>query len=330
MHMVFLPLLVILGQIRLDPAMVINETGYGESRFLVDEQDSTEENPPTKPFVGGETVWHYPMSFVLDLGTECNVQTVKVFARHGASGIELRAGKPFAWRATSAQFSGSDLHVDVRSRWLQLVIRKPITIFEVQVFGTRRGQPSAPPVARHRANSTIDQLIGVNAFIDDPIAKITTPANFVREYHPWGWDVEGIDGRRRFQPSAADGGKSWFFDDYYAKLKAAGVVVSPVIWQSPPPLFHAKTKEAKPILPGNDPAQPSTYRLHAEALFQVAARYGRREVADSLLDLAADQPRRSGLGLLNWVENWNEPDKTWEGREPRFNPYELAAMTSAD
>jgi len=59
-------------------------------------------------------------------------------------------------------------------------------------------------------------------------------------------------------------------------------------------------------------------------LAQVAAR------PDSEIDLAPDQPRKSGLGLLKYIENWNEPDRTWNDRQGRFHPYELAAMCSAD
>ena len=34
--------------------------------------------------------------------------------------------------------------------------------------------------------------------------------------------------------------------------------------------------------------------------------------------------------MLRYLENWNEPDKTWRERTGRFHPYELAAMCSAD
>jgi hypothetical protein len=53
-------------------------------------------------------------------------------------------------------------------------------------------------------------------------------------------------------------------------------------------------------------------------------------VPDAKLKLAAGQPRRSGLGLLHYFENWNEEDAWWGGREAYFQPEEFAAMSSAD
>ena len=322
-------------QLRLTPDMVLNETGFGEASALVDEQDCDRANPPLNPFFGGWTAWQYPMSFVVDLGSECDVRRVTIYNHEGGGSIELGTGLPFRWKSVRHELMGKDtwhdFAVGLKTRWLRLVVNQPLSLSELLVFGTRIHPVAVPRVPRPRRTSlTIDQLVGVNAFIDDPIDKISTPANFVREYHPWGWDVEGPNAARRFQPSGAAGGNSWFFDDYYRKLKEAGMVIAPVIWEAPEPLFHPKTKEAKPISTGADSENPASYRLHAEHFFQVAARYGKRKVADSLLDLAPEQPRRSGLGLLGWLEAWNEPDKTWEGREGRFNPYELAALCSAD
>ncbi|MBK8478725.1 MAG: hypothetical protein IPL39_21315 [Opitutaceae bacterium] len=53
-------------------------------------------------------------------------------------------------------------------------------------------------------------------------------------------------------------------------------------------------------------------------------------MADGLLKLRVNQGRESGLGLLTYLENWNEQDKWWAGRESFFRPFEYAAMTSAD
>jgi hypothetical protein len=153
---------------------------------------------------------------------------------------------------------------------------------------------------------------------------------FVREYHNWSWDFENGDKLRRFQPSAAAGGNAWFFDDFYGKLKAGGVTVCPAIQQSTLALFPANTLDAKPIAAGADSEAAASYVLHGNHLFQYAARYGSRKVPDTALDLAPGQPRVSGLSSLRYIENWNEPDKTWRGREGRFTAFELAAMSSAD
>src|SRR5690606_12979922 len=41
-------------------------------------------------------------------------------------------------------------------------------------------------------------------------------------------------------------------------------------------------------------------------------------------------PQHSGLGLVKYVENWNEQDKWRRGRAGYLSPYEMAAMCSAD
>ena len=39
----------------------------------------------------------------------------------------------------------------------------------------------------------MDQFVGTNAFIDDPLDKLAVPVGFVREYHSWQWDTEAPD-----------------------------------------------------------------------------------------------------------------------------------------
>jgi hypothetical protein len=336
-----LALLTLSERIRLTPDMVLNESAVGDATLLVDEQDavgdpaSGKAGHPSRPYFPGWTAWQYPVHAAIDLGSECQVDKVFFYNETGSNPIEMSTGKPFAWKTRSVSVGGYQTWFEVpvgeRTRWLRLTLTKPTSLPEIAVYGTRLQAIAKPkPVLKRRPLPTIDQLIGTNAFIDDPIDTIAPVGGIVREYHPWGWDVEGKDGLVRFQPSGAAGGNAWFFDDFYRKLNAAGATVSPVVWQAPNGLFDLKSKEAKPIAPGADPEDPASYRRHAEHFFQYAARYGSRKVEDGRLSLAPGQPRVSGLGVLRYLENWNEPDKTWEGREGRFDPYELAAMSSAD
>jgi len=194
------------------------------------------------------------------------------------------------------------------------------------------------------ARTPMDQFIGVNAFIDDPIDKILV-AGYLREYHSWNWDEGDIwsgggnldypgypNNEIAFNPSWAAGGNSWFFDEYYKELTEAGVMVCPAIQGSVRWLNDNNTFPSAdiPVAPGLDPNDPMSFREHANYMFQFAARYGSVEVADSLLKLAANQPRVSGLGYLNYLENSNEPDRWWDGPNAQFTPVQLAAMGSAD
>jgi len=193
---------------------------------------------------------------------------------------------------------------------------------------------TAFPVAAQTSKPavTMDQLIGANAFIDDPIDKIQA-VGFIREYHNWEWDERGEsykgypDSKIRWAPG------EWNFDDFYTKLKEAHVGVSPCVQGAAPWLQGKKNFPAshKPVdQTGANPADPNAYHAKAHHMFQYAARYGSRKVPDNKLTLAADQPRKSGMGLIKYIEDWNEQDRDWEGKDAQFLPEEYAAMASAD
>ena len=189
------------------------------------------------------------------------------------------------------------------------------------------------PQIQYSDQTPMDQFIGTNAFIDDPLDKLKV-AGFLREYHPWEWDAGSVaypNNRAAWNPSYAGGG--WNFDSYYKKLLDNGITVSPCILGSTPWLSPAGSSfpyENKPVGAGQDPLDPASYKAHADHLFQYAARYGSRQVPDSLLKIAGNQPRVSGLGYLRYLENWNEPDRWWGDASARFSAEEYAAMGSAD
>ena len=123
----------------------------------------------------------------------------------------------------------------------------------------------------------------------------------------------------------------WNFDDYYRKLKEAGVDVMPCIQGTSKCVVpNLTSRNQKPITENEDSTNPQSYSEHASTMFQYAARYGTKQVGNSKLLLASNQEKVSGLGYIKYFENWNEPDKTWEGEKSHFTPEELAAMCSAD
>jgi hypothetical protein len=183
---------------------------------------------------------------------------------------------------------------------------------------------------------TMDQFIGVNTFVDD-LPQLISVGGFAREYHNWAWDEGNFDpaypgfpaNQIRFAPSYP----GWSYDDYYRNLHDIGVVVAPCIQGSVPWLQKATAFQAsyKPLdAPGLDAANPASYYAKSNFMFQFAARYGSKSVPDSLLQLASGQRRVSGLGYIKYVEDWNEQDKDWEGKNAQFTPEEYAAMASAD
>ena len=329
--------------------MVVNETGFGEAVRLVDEQALAGDpraghgGKPTSPWFPEWTAWHYPARAYLDLGRAYRVSDVYLYDGEGAGLVTISAGRPFRWTPLLtddlSHFNVWNAHpVSVTTRYLEITLADAGTkVPEIIVYGVPVGPAEAVPIPVVRPLPTMDQLIGVNAFVDDPLDKMTV-GGFVREYHNWDWD-EG-DGKtylgyphneNKWNPSYGAGG-GWDFDAYYARLKAAGVMVCPAIqggaaWLRTPGQGKAGDK---PVPAGQSAAAPASYAAHADHLFQYAARYGSVRVADARLKLAADQPRRSGLGLLRYYENWNEEDAWWAGRDTYFQPAEFAAMCSAD
>jgi hypothetical protein len=175
-------------------------------------------------------------------------------------------------------------------------------------------------------------FIGVNGFIDDATSLLAAIGN-VREYHDWQWSEGNGDTSYPGYPnnqnsfSLFDG--AWDWDTYYGALKSSGVFGYPVIQGGVPWLNGG----AVPPVPANaSTSKPASYAAHADEMFQYAARYGTVTVPDNLLKLASGQTRVSGLGLLKYIEDWNEEDAWWvlSSGQPVFSPDVYAAMASAD
>ncbi len=346
----------------LEPWMVVSENAQaalsyanaGTAAALVDEQGLAGDpvaGTGGAPFVHWFPGWaadRFPASAVIDLRAEYDLTHVSLRDTNGAGAVVVSTGAPFAWTELfSDPMTGynrwNNHAVAVRTRYLRVTLTTPgIQPEEIVVYGTLfAGQvPEPQPAALPPPRLAMDELIGTNAFIDDPLGVIEQAGN-VREYHTWAWD-EGNGAaypgfplnQNAWAPSWSGG---WDFDIFYRNLRLLGLEVSPVVWKTPAWLRGTGTEdEMKPIpldaaaAPTRDPLAPASYVEHADHLFQYMARYGSRPVADGLLKLRANQSRESGLGLLTHLENWNEQDKWWAGRESFFRPFEYAAMTSAD
>lgn len=177
----------------------------------------------------------------------------------------------------------------------------------------------------------VGDFLGLNGFIDDNPAKLAAIGN-VREYHDWTWNdgngTAGYAGYPKNQLSFSLFSGSWDFDAYYLALDRAGVLPFPCIQGSVDYLGNAMP----PVAPGGDVTAPASYVAHASFLYQYAARYGATAVPTGNLELAADQSARTGLGLLRYYEDGNEPDANWVNADgsPVFSPAAAAAMSSAD
>ncbi len=330
-------------RIPLRPDMLINESAIGDASKMVDEQTSIGDPAsgkglkPVSPFFPGWTSWEYPISVVIDLGAPCPVTRLFIYNNTGSAPIRISTGGPLSWKTETVTLDGylqwKEFPLNVTTRYIRITLLQPTSIYEIALYGQTVPNPPSKPSRvpeKPHVQPTMDQFIGTNAFIDDPVKMLSAAVGYVREYHDWTWDTEGADHLPRYEPSGAAGGDAWFFDDYYRQLKRSGVTVCPAIQQSDPVYFPGASLDSKPIPKGANPEDPVSYAIHAQHLYQYAARYGDAHVPDSKLILAPGQPRLSGLGVLRYIENWNEPDGTWHGRDGWFSPFDLAAMCSAD
>ncbi len=177
----------------------------------------------------------------------------------------------------------------------------------------------------------VGDFLGLNGFIDDDPAKLAAVGN-VREYHDWSWNegngAAGYPGYPNNQLSFTNVAGAWDFDAYYAALGQAGVTPFPCIEGSVNFLGGAMP----PVSAGADVTLAASYVAHASFLYQYAARYGGKAVPTANLKLASGQAARTGLGLLRYFEDGNEPDANWVNADgsPVFSPAAAAAMSSAD
>lgn len=334
------------AKIVVDPERIVNESVVGNAKCLVDEPtlagdplNGTGGVPVSKWVTGsGNSTLYYPASAVIDLGAIYNLTNIYFYDGSGSGLLTVEQGTPFHWTSLFTDNQNQTntwvgKTVSIQTRYLRVTMNSVDTVpTEFVLYGTPVGTTQPLPTPVTHVPPTIDQFIGINAFIDDPIGRMEV-AGCVREYHSWGWDDSSASAypnneNRWFHSYGANG--AWNFDDYYLNLAKVGITVSPVMQNCASWLNSGSS--AKPIQPGlgRDPLAPASYVEHADHLFQYAARYASRRIDSSLLRLSSTEPRLSGLNTLRYYENWNEQDRWWEGRDAYFTPFEYAAMSSAD
>ncbi len=334
----------------LTPKMVINESVEGSAFFMVDEQSVSgdpkagQTGKPITKWDLGSTIWMYPGYAIIDLGGNCLLSELYLYdmsdaGKDSTSPVSVYYGTPFNWNLLfTDNLQGADVwkqHIlNQEVRYLRVKIHSRETrVAEIVVYGTRLEIPVEEPEPQMHALPTMDQLIGADVLVNDPIGRIQA-VGFVREYHNWMW----CDGTNNSSYPGYPNNKlefntlGWNFDYFYDNLRKIGVMACPDIQRNVPWLtnFNYSKLANKPVSPGEDPLLPASYIEHADHMFQYAARYGNAQVNQNLLKLASNQKVVSGANYLNYYEDWNEHNQWWAGRDAFFTPYEYCAMASAD
>lgn len=337
-------------QIYLQAEMLINESAWGNASLLIDEQASVGDviggsgAAMTTAWVPGNLSWQYPASLIIDLKANYQIDHVAYFDGNnstGAGSIRIETGTPFHWDELATdtlthQGIWRTLSTSDTCRYLRITLMNQNAIIqEITIFGSALNYPEPVPSEITAEKPLMKDFIGANAFVNIPRGRLNA-VGALREYHNWRW-VEGNNSssypgypnnQNDFSPSSL----GWDFDQFYRNCKTDNMFCFPDIKENVLWLCNNNwsAMDYKPVSPGDDPLLPQSYIEHADHLYQYAARYGSVQVDAGNLKLASGQPAQSGSGDLSYYENWNEPDKWWKGRDGFFQPYEYAAMSSAD
>lgn len=182
--------------------------------------------------------------------------------------------------------------------------------------------------------------IGINTLPWVPLEKLTMFST-VRLYvaSGWIWRPNGLFVQPFFQ---AETEYAHGLDDYLMRAKSLGIDVLPCVNLTPD--WYAGVSDGSgsnnypPIKKGLSRTDPNSYKDYAEFWFQFVARYGSKKHPDSDLKIDVtprwnnDVPnvKKSGLGLLKYVEINNEVDIWWlKGGEQYVTPAEHVAMLVA-
>ena len=233
--------------------------------------------------------------------------------------------------------------------------------------------PTQLPIQTNPA-FTVDRLTGININRDAPLDKLDC-AGFVREYHSWILDQgDGMTPHNLLNgPPSPEYPNQEFrwnppyqaqfpiqFDDFYQTISGQGIEIcadmiettslmgntgdlnqngnwdllgrlerKPLQWN----LFNDSQNPG--LAPGLSTTDPNSYREHADWLHNFAARYGNSAYPTPLTKYP-DETQVTGLGLVDYMECFNEQNKWWVP-EPGENPFlyqfsgaEYAAMASMD
>ena len=279
-------------------------------------------------------------SFYMDLGANYVITGICFLDTNGVQEWTIEDGEPFQWKHLGS------FTTDAYQTWRGVTVESPRAtrylhftapsgdsgVSELAIYGYKESELSGAQKEKTAAHTAVSQKIklsagqkiGFNAFIDDPMTAIMAAGN-VREYHNLSWLLD-TDGKVKFtQGTWGD------MDSYYAAMHRQGISVIPCFQGGSSVITKTEKPPEIPVPVGADTTDPASYAIHAQAMYQVAARYGSNQDVDpATLNVVASSEAKTGLGLLQALENCNEPNKTWSGKANYFTPYELAAMCSAD
>ncbi|MEM9824482.1 MAG: hypothetical protein AAF985_25575, partial [Bacteroidota bacterium] len=352
--------------------MIFNLSARGESHLLVDQQLKADEPFPVhgQSIPGGfpwsasrfhESGWnqsflgrfnattiyqnqnlYFPIELHIDLGQTAQIDGICLADLHGEGKINIAVGDGKKWTSiydaalnkTYAWHCQKDLGQS--ARFLKLTLQDPsANIGEILLSG--KGVSSHPKTVQTTSYPLMEQFIGVNINTEDPPVQMAV-FEFVREYHDWQLELGDQHPNDceiyRWNPSNAYEG--WSFDRIYQDIADNNIQIAADLKSNIPALLEY-TIEDRPCEKNAATDHPASYTAHAEYMYQHSLRYGHTSQYPPSIQDRLGEPVKSGLGMIHYIEDWNEQDKYWmnssghpQQEAAYFQPFEYAAMLSAD
>lgn len=282
----------------------------------------------------------YPASLELIFTSSVNIRKIRVFDGagipvlrfidpHDRVFLETRLDKYQIWREWDVNVDDETLvRIELSG------IEGDTVVPEIEFWGDPLGGPVTPPpnpVDPETPVATGAALVGTNGFHWVPWGLLA-PFSILRAYQmaEWTWTPAGI----AVDPSSRGNVN---LDTWLAEAQKRGITVAPCINKAPG-WFHSLPdgQMTDPDDRGNA-HRADAYQQWSSYLFQIAARYGRKTWPDAALSVNTmprweNDPvnvRKSGLGLLQYIEPENETNRWWRPANEQYTPEQAAAMLSA-
>lgn len=280
----------------------------------------------------------YPFRIKIDFGKKVQISRINYFDAQGQPILSFydpinllgayRLGGYMEWVHRDVNWHVDSIIVEIEEMEGDGVIRE----LEFYTDFSNPNEPDIPPIVVPSKLTGAASRISTNAFhwITMPVMKHFATA---RLYMALQFIMR--DGKYYGSPFYQAGvAHALSLDDYLVQAKRENLDILLCCNQSPTDIaIHwGGDPECKPIDPNADPLDPASYLLMGRFFFNMAARYGKVKVDHSRLEVnkelrwGAKNEIKSGLGLLRWIELWNEQWAWWRGDDSKFTPEEYAVM----
>lgn len=324
-------------------------TGAMQPGILFDGVNGLADNLSYQPDVGSNGIT-YPFPCLINMETKYTLEKFRWFDGTGSDYFEIWAGSTITNLSLVRQVDqvlynqwDEQPCTLTNIQFIQIILTTPQgrAPSEFEIYYTAQTGPNyIVPTSVPRTLPYIKDTVGVNNHPGGPSTtkhvKLKKLGSAVRQFMDMPYFFKEVAGAlsARFSNSYG-GGINDTVTGYYADIwQHFCLQYSPNTIKNIASSGHTDNK--KPIPFGANPELPASYKPIAEAYYMLGCYYfnGGKSTSDVPLDFVTEfsvtQPNHANLNHVKSVENWNEPDKTWEGLDGYFKAIEyFAYLTTA-